>query len=304
MAESNRNFENRGVYVKKNKKKRNKNKNYSYEDKSRGPNGDQWRVEYSPNPDTIYRAKSSSKRDSESRQREATGKVKEIFPNSRLTLLPVEILLKIVSEYHLSPLDLVNLSLSCKYLSGPYFGGACLAEEAARLSIPSIVHSCLQPLIPHGMERIQRGVKSPSAYTLFFPASVESWLKVYNFLFKRYVVFSPPRGDTAVCSAGGSHSGVVREGDLFTFGLGMNGQLGLGNKGIQLEPTLVNIQPYGRDYKRRGLRVERVSVKSVSCGILHTALTSGEGELYTCGLNAFGELGYTVPSDEDPELVE
>ena len=211
---------------------------------------------------------------------------------SLLISLPLELLLKITSEYALSVRDLLSLSLSCKYLSAPIFSGRSLAEEAAKQSI----HQVLSYSIPHALERIHgdREIEQ-EFFECLTPSSNESWLQVYDYVYKLHI---QPHSNGTMCCAGGSHTAVVKEGELYTFGLGKNGQLGSGNKMDLLAPTQVNIQAYGRDYRRRGLRVERVKVRYVSCGLLHSAMVSAGGVLYTCGLNSRGELGYPVPRDE------
>lgn len=212
--------------------------------------------------------------------------------HSLFILLPLELLLKITSEYALSVRDLLNLSLSCKYLSAPIFSGRSLAEESARLSI----HQVLSYSIPKALERIHGDVEMEHEFIeRLTPNSNESWLQLYDHVYKLHV---ESHSNGTMCCAGGSHTAVVKEGELYTFGLGKNGQLGSGNKMDVLAPTQVNIQAYGRDYRRRGLRVERVRARSVSCGLLHSAMVSSGGVLYTCGLNLRGELGYPVPRDE------
>ena len=217
---------------------------------------------------------------------------KRFTQHSLLTSLPLELLLKITSDYALSVRDLLNLSLSCKYFSAPIFSGRSLAEEAARLSI----HQVLSYSIPKALERIHGNREVEQEFIeCLTPSSNESWLQVYDYVYKSHI---QPHSNGTMCCAGGSHTAVVKDGELYTFGLGKNGQLGSGNKMDVLVPTQVNIQAYGRDYRRRGLRVERVKVRSVSCGLLHSAMVSAGGVLYTCGLNLRGELGYPVPRDE------
>ena len=222
---------------------------------------------------------------------------KEVIQQSRFISLPLEILLKILSEYTLSARDLINLSLSCKHFSAAILSGLSLVEEAARLNTYQILSSC----IPHALQRIQAEARTKQQQIEpISRSSGESWLQVYHHV---HSLFVRTIDSGTVCCAGGSHTAVVKEGELYTFGLGRNGQLGLGSRGDVLAPTQVNIQPFGRDYKRRGLRVERVRVKSVSCGLLHSAVVSAGGELYTCGMNRRGELGYSISRDED-ELEE
>mmetsp|Transcript_25517 Transcript_25517/g.55214 ORF Transcript_25517/g.55214 Transcript_25517/m.55214 type:complete len:724 (+) Transcript_25517:401-2572(+) len=82
-------------------------------------------------------------------------------------------------------------------------------------------------------------------------------------------------------SAGELHSAVVTtDGDVYTFGDGFCGQLGLGDKRPQMLPQQVTLG---------GLEDECVS--SVSCGARHTLCVTDDGECYSWGLGYFGVLG-------------
>jgi len=86
---------------------------------------------------------------------------------------------------------------------------------------------------------------------------------------------------TCTCiSAGELHSAVVTDdGDVYSWGDGFCGQLGLGDKRPQLLPCQV----------RHGLEDECVA--SVSCGARHTLCVTEEGEVFSFGLGYFGVLG-------------
>ncbi|KAI6657738.1 Ultraviolet-B receptor UVR8-like [Oopsacas minuta] len=222
---------------------------------------------------------------------EATDK-KDVLQQSLFISLPLEILLKISSEYSLSARDLINLSLSCKYFSASILNGRCIAEEAAKLGL----YYLLSNSIPMALERIRIEGMDQLLNECLTPNSNETWLQVYDAVHKLYTQKYVDKG--TMCCAGGSHTGIVTEGELYTFGLGNNGQLGLGSYNDVLIPTQVNIQPYGRDFMRRGLRVDRVKARYISCGLLYSALVSDRGVLYTCGKNTRGELGYPALRDE------
>jgi len=82
-------------------------------------------------------------------------------------------------------------------------------------------------------------------------------------------------------SAGELHSAAVTEdGDLYTWGDGFCGQLGLGNKRPRVLPEQVTLG---------GLEDE--CVESVSCGYRHTLCVTEDGECFTFGLGHFGVLG-------------
>lgn len=82
-------------------------------------------------------------------------------------------------------------------------------------------------------------------------------------------------------SAGELHSAVVTsDGDLWVWGDGFCGQLGLADKRPQLLPTQVD---------KGGLEDE--IVMSVSCGARHTLAITEDGEVFSFGLGHFGVLG-------------
>ena len=76
-------------------------------------------------------------------------------------------------------------------------------------------------------------------------------------------------------ACGDSHTAVVDDGKLYTFGFNSNGQLGLGDVVARNRPVLI---PY------------LIKVTFVACGSAYTAVVS-DGKLYTFGYNANGELG-------------
>ena len=261
--------------------------------------------QYSTQANNLFkRGKKKKKKRSQPSTDGYTPPLRELYPphgkndfiqQSRFISLPLEVLLKILSEYTLSARDLINLSLSCKHFSAAILSGLSLVEEAARLNTYRVLSSC----IPEALHRIQAETGPRQQQIAPIPRyRDESWLQVYHHVHNMFV---RTMDSGTMCCAGGSHTAVVKDGELYTFGLGKNGQLGLGSRSDVLDPTQVNIQPYGRDYKRRGLRVERVRVRSVSCGLLHSAAVSAGGVLYTCGLNRRGELGYSVSRDDDTE---
>uniref|UniRef100_M4B473 BTB domain-containing protein n=1 Tax=Hyaloperonospora arabidopsidis (strain Emoy2) TaxID=559515 RepID=M4B473_HYAAE len=76
-------------------------------------------------------------------------------------------------------------------------------------------------------------------------------------------------------------------GQLYTVGFNVNGQLGIGSAKNVEEPTLVD---------------ELVSKRVVeaACSYFHTTVVTDSGELYACGCNEYGQLG---SSDSDGQLV-
>jgi len=97
----------------------------------------------------------------------------------------------------------------------------------------------------------------------------------------RYVE-GPLKNVKCICvSAGELHSGAVTvDGDVYTWGEGFCGQLGLGDRRPHLLPEQVTLG---------GLDTECVS--NMSCGCRHTLVTTEEGEVFSWGLGRFGVLG-------------
>ena len=80
-------------------------------------------------------------------------------------------------------------------------------------------------------------------------------------------------------SCGGSYTAIITNvGNLYTFGRNEYGRLGLGDFTDKNIPTLVTV-PDG------------LKVKTVSCGSMHTAIITENGNLYTFGNNYYGQLG-------------
>eukprot|EP00581_Thalassiosira_minuscula_P015240 CAMPEP_0183716656 /NCGR_PEP_ID=MMETSP0737-20130205/10482_1 /TAXON_ID=385413 /ORGANISM="Thalassiosira miniscula, Strain CCMP1093" /LENGTH=728 /DNA_ID=CAMNT_0025945951 /DNA_START=143 /DNA_END=2329 /DNA_ORIENTATION=- len=90
------------------------------------------------------------------------------------------------------------------------------------------------------------------------------------------------RNEKCICVAAGElHSGAVTaDGDVYTWGEGFCGQLGLGDRRPHLLPEQVTLG---------GLEDECVS--NMSCGCRHTLVTTEEGEVFSWGLGRFGVLG-------------
>ena len=86
-------------------------------------------------------------------------------------------------------------------------------------------------------------------------------------------------------SCGGDHTAVVTsEGELYTFGWGFGGRLGLGATMDQCNEEWVPRRVEGELTGKR--------VVQVSCGNEHTAVVTLEGELHTFGMGVLGRLGH------------
>ena len=79
-------------------------------------------------------------------------------------------------------------------------------------------------------------------------------------------------------------------GNIFTFGLGTRGQLGLGDLQSCSTPTLVD-------------GIAGVKMVDVACGGWHSASVSTFGDVYTWGYNRDFQLGLGCSSTEKPEVV-
>jgi hypothetical protein len=74
--------------------------------------------------------------------------------------------------------------------------------------------------------------------------------------------------------AGFSHvCAVMESGEVFAWGLGEYGALGVGEFRTKAVPTKVLIPP---------------NVREISCGAMHTAFLDQEGNAYMCGSNEYG----------------
>lgn len=88
----------------------------------------------------------------------------------------------------------------------------------------------------------------------------------------------------AAISAGTDFSLLLTEaGDVYSFGLGVNGQLGLGASGeAEIRYTPVRISALDAENKR---------IRQIEAGGSHALLLTEDGEAYAFGLNGFGQLG-------------
>ncbi|KAK6023671.1 regulator of condensation, partial [Ostertagia ostertagi] len=91
-------------------------------------------------------------------------------------------------------------------------------------------------------------------------------------------------GSVRALSAGQFHSAILNtKGEVWTFGWGVWGQLGIGGRQIKdcLVPT----------------KVPNLSepIKEVSCGRVHTVLLTVSGKVLVAGSGSYGQLG----TDED-----
>ncbi len=90
----------------------------------------------------------------------------------------------------------------------------------------------------------------------------------------------------AVVACGAHHSTAIsRKGELYAWGLGCHGELGLGRWG-PIELALP-----------RQCSSPSVRIVSVACGANHTLAIAESGTLWSCGKNRHGQLGNTTMVD-------
>ncbi|OQR86460.1 E3 ubiquitin-protein ligase HERC2-like [Achlya hypogyna] len=82
-------------------------------------------------------------------------------------------------------------------------------------------------------------------------------------------------------AAGLHHSAcITTQGELYTWGCGVDGRLGLNSSTTKVTPTIVH-----------GIKALDIVPKMVRCGGRHTCIVTSSDELYTWGANDFGQLG-------------
>jgi alpha-tubulin suppressor-like RCC1 family protein len=98
-------------------------------------------------------------------------------------------------------------------------------------------------------------------------------------------------------AVGGTHTVLVDSfSNVYTFGMGDEGQLGHGNRVDELYPRLVETLVYQASVAEgalsRGVSM-KVEVTAVCAGKDHTLLLTGSGRVYTWGSNHRGQLGHS-----------
>jgi alpha-tubulin suppressor-like RCC1 family protein len=109
-------------------------------------------------------------------------------------------------------------------------------------------------------------------------------------------IIGAPSGEITHVAAGKSYCAIVRNGQLYTWGNGARGVLGVGDEKDRSEPTLVS------GFSNSDGSVD--SVVSVECGWTHTAVVTASGKLYTFGNKQHGKLGYESSSSTATSLVQ
>ncbi|KAL4133171.1 hypothetical protein PRIC2_003491 [Phytophthora ramorum] len=104
-----------------------------------------------------------------------------------------------------------------------------------------------------------------------------------------HIVELPPRLQVASIACGWKHSLLATvEGEVFAWGSGRHGQLGLGGDILKT------------DCPKRIEGLDGVAIVKVFCGWEHSVFRSLNGEVFTCGNNRHGQLGVKTSASETP----
>ncbi|KAK4512892.1 ubiquitin-specific protease doa4 [Mucor velutinosus] len=101
--------------------------------------------------------------------------------------------------------------------------------------------------------------------------------------------------DATDVACGPFHSAVILGGDVYTFGWSKDGRLGWGSTKqdddiISLAVFLdVNDQPI------------EINATKIACGSAHTLVLDDHGHVWSCGSNAYGQLGRTPPANQQSD---
>ena len=79
----------------------------------------------------------------------------------------------------------------------------------------------------------------------------------------------------------------TRQGELYAWGVGAGGKLGVGDTTNRLLPTAVLAAP-----------LHQVSIFKVACGQRHSAALASDGTLFTFGVGRAGQLGHGDLKDQ------
>ncbi len=104
------------------------------------------------------------------------------------------------------------------------------------------------------------------------------------------LVDSLSRLSASYVSCGWGHTAAIMStGELFTWGVGEYGALGIHDCSSQWFPVRVSFPEKGRQYlfTIKG----KVHAETVSCGTRHTAIVDERGRLFMCGSGDAGQLG-------------
>lgn len=114
----------------------------------------------------------------------------------------------------------------------------------------------------------------------FYQLGRENSTDEKNTYASRQIFHLPPRLKVASIACGWKHSLLATfEGEVYAWGSGRHGQLGLGNECVQ------SITP------ERVVALQGTAIRTVCCGWDHSVFQSSSGAIFTCGNNRHKQLG-------------
>ena len=144
------------------------------------------------------------------------------------------------------------------------------------------------------------GCSAHGSFALTLSGDIYHWGYLYEDIYmKPSPIWNHIRTAKKACviDCGRKHAALITEnGELYTWGCGIDGQLGHGSRDSRREPTCVHALS---DY----------NIQFVGCGGGHTVVADDTGSLYAFGNNRNGQLGFAPSKDtkltvKKPKLVK
>ena len=98
------------------------------------------------------------------------------------------------------------------------------------------------------------------------------------------------------------YSFSVHSGDVFSWGWNVDGVLGYESKSGSALPQKVTIPSREMQEEHNNSMQNPTLVKALACGAKHSAILLENGNVYTWGSNAFGQLGCCLHSRATPTV--
>jgi len=144
------------------------------------------------------------------------------------------------------------------------------------------------------------GCSSHGSFALTLSGDLYHWGYLYDDIYmKPSLIWDHVhyRSKASVINCGKKHAALITEnGELYTWGCGLDGQLGHNSRSSRRQPTYV-----------QGLKSQ--NIQCVGCGGGHTVVADDKGKLYAFGNNRNGQLGFAPSRDskltvKKPKLVK
>ncbi|KAL0138195.1 regulator of chromosome condensation 1/beta-lactamase-inhibitor protein II [Mucor lusitanicus] len=103
--------------------------------------------------------------------------------------------------------------------------------------------------------------------------------------------------DATDVACGPFHSAVILGGDVYTFGWSKDGRLGWGPTRQDDDDDIISLAVF-LDVNDQPLEI---NATKVVCGSAHTLVLDDQGHVWSCGSNAYGQLGRTLPADQQSD---